>query len=69
MTSPEATKQAELRAACELVERLARSVGRDCEVIFLSGDVQVAPLSWSGCVNAPTLYEALTQALAESEEP
>lgn len=63
-----AEKQEALRAACEVVERFARSVGRDCEVVFTADDVQVACLSWSGCVNAPTLYEALTQALDESEE-
>lgn len=53
---------AELKKACEIVERYARSVGKDCEVIFLDDGVQVAPPSWSGNVFNETLYDALKEA-------
>jgi hypothetical protein len=64
----QASRDLKLREACVLVERYARLIGRECEVVFCDDDVQVALLSWSGCVNAPTLYEALTQARKESED-
>lgn len=53
---------AELKRACEIVERYARSVGKDCQIIFLDDGVQVAPLSWSGDVFDETLYDALKEA-------
>lgn len=52
----------ELRNACQLVENWARSLGEDCEIILSLGDVQVAPASWSGCVNEIDLFTALTEA-------
>jgi len=55
--------QQQLRAACQIVEAYARAIGPDCEIIFCEKDVQVAPLSWGGCVNADTLYDALVEAL------
>lgn len=54
--------QKKLRDACRVVERYARTIGKDCEVIFLDDGVQVAPLSWSGSVFSDDLYEALTEA-------
>ncbi len=51
--------------ACLIVERLARAVGRECEIIFTDDGVSIAPLSWSGDVSAPALAEALTLALEE----
>jgi len=56
------------RDACAIVERLARNIGRDCELVFYRDGVQVALLSWSGCVTAPTLALALEEAEAESAE-
>jgi len=56
--------QRELKVACQIVEAYARSIGRNCEIILLADTrVQVAPLSWAGDVTAPTLYEALTEAM------
>ncbi len=57
----------ELQKACKIVERFARSVGKDCEVIFHDAGVQIAPLSWSGDVQGEDLYEALSDALKESK--
>ncbi len=51
------------RAACVVVERLCRAVGRDCQVIFLDDGVQLAPLQWSGDVNEESLADALDEAL------
>lgn len=58
----------ELRQACAKVERFARLIGRDCQIILADDHVEVAPLSWSGSVTAPTLFEALTQAEEESRD-
>jgi hypothetical protein len=58
----------ELKRACEVVERYARSIGKDCEVIFLDDGVQVAPPSWGGCVFAETLYDALKEAKTENDQ-
>ena len=63
-----AKQRAELKKACEKVERFARLIGRDCQVIFSDDHVEVAPISWSGSVTAPTLYEALVQAESESRD-
>ena len=52
-----------LEDACEVVEKYARSIGQDCEIIFTDNRVQVALLSWSGDVTAPSLFEALTDAI------
>jgi hypothetical protein len=65
MTDP---TEADLRAACELVERYARSIGPRCEVILMDDlCVQVAPVEWAGCVTGPTLFDALTQAHKERD--
>lgn len=61
-----AAQRKELKSACEKVERFARLIGRDCQVLFLDNEVQVAPLSWGGAVNEPTLYDALVQAESDS---
>lgn len=53
----------ERKRACEIVEQMARDVGKDCEIIFLDGAVQVAPLGDSGYSDGDNLYEALTEAL------
>jgi hypothetical protein len=58
----------QLRAACEIVETYARAVGPNCEIIFCEKDVQIAPLHWSGCVNAETLYDALVEAYWEARD-
>ncbi len=55
-------KDDEIMAACVLVERVARSIGKDCEIIFTDEGVQVALLSWGGCSTGETLYEALKDA-------
>lgn len=59
---------AELKRACELVERYARSIGKDCEVIFLDDGVQVALLSWGGDVFDETLYDALKEARRSADD-
>lgn len=59
---------AELKKACELVERYARAVGKDCEIIFLDDGVQVAPPSWGGSVFNETLYDALKEARQSVDE-
>jgi hypothetical protein len=64
----QAARDLQLREACAVVERYARLIGRECEIVFCDDDVQVALLSWGGAVNASTLYEALTQARKESDE-
>lgn len=56
----------QLRVACQIVEMYARAIGPDCEIIFCEKDVQIAPLRWKGCVNAETLYDALTEAYLEA---
>lgn len=62
-----------LKAACELVERFARAIDKDIEVIFCGGpvdeQVQVAALSWPGCVVEESLYSALTSAYDERGGP
>ncbi len=57
----------ELEKACKVVERIARSLGKDCEIIFHNKGVQVAPLSWGGDVQGEDLFEALQDALKEIE--
>jgi len=52
----------ELAAACRIVENVARSLGKDCQILFTDTVVSVAPLSWSGDSTGETLYEALTDA-------
>ena len=51
-----------------MVERFARSIGRDCEIVFHKNGVQVAPLSWAGDVQGVDLYEALLEARKSSDE-
>lgn len=52
----------ELLEACRLVEDVARSLGKDCQIIFTDTVVSVAPLSWAGDSTGKTLYDALTDA-------
>lgn len=51
--------------ACNAVERYARAVGVDCQVLFTAEGVEVAPLSWPGSSFGRTLHEALDDALFE----
>ena len=51
-----------VKAACEAVERWARTIGKNVEIVFHKDGVQVAPLSASGDANAKTLYDALKEA-------
>lgn len=57
----------EMQNCCLVVERLCRSVGPDCQVIFTAKGVNVAPLSWAGESSGPDLYTALCDALASDE--
>ncbi len=59
---------AELKQACKVVERYARTIGKDCEIIFADDGVQVAPLSWGGSVFSDTLYDALKEARQSVDE-
>jgi hypothetical protein len=49
---------AEEQKACVIVERLARSIGKDCQIIFTNDGVSIAPLSWSGDSFGDTLATA-----------
>ncbi len=49
-------------AACVIVERLARAIGPDCQILFTKNGVSIAPLSASGDLTAETLYDALKEA-------
>lgn len=60
-------EMASLQKACKIVERYARSIGKDCEIIFTNQGVQVAPLSWSGDVLEEDLFSALMEAIRVSE--
>ena len=60
-------QQKELRLACEVVERYARTIGKDCQIVFADTFVEVAPLSWAGSETAPTLFKALTNARRATE--
>ncbi len=51
-----------LEDACLLVENFARTLGKDCQIIFTDDGVEVAPLSWAGSETAKSLYTALTNA-------
>lgn len=51
------------RVACETVERLARSIGADCQIIFTKEGVEIAPLSDPGSTFATTLAKAISEAL------
>lgn len=57
----------QLADACRLVENMARSLGKDCQIIFTDTVVSVAPLSWSGDSTGKTLYEALLDARKSTE--
>lgn len=57
----------ELMRACKLVENFARSIGPDCQIIFIKRGVSVAPLSWSGDVTEIDLFTALTRAEQERD--
>lgn len=59
------TKEERLREACRLVENVARSLGKDCQIIFTDECVSVAPVSWAGDSTGKTLYDALCDACKE----
>lgn len=50
-------------AACQIVENICRSLGKDCQVIFGTRVVSVAPPIWGGDSTGTTLAEALEDAL------
>lgn len=52
----------QLRESCRLVENVARSLGKDCQIIFTDDRVSVAPVSWAGDSTGKTLYDALCDA-------
>lgn len=52
-----------LEDACRVVERYARRLGKDCQIIFLDTEVSVAPLSWAGDSTGETLFDAMFAAL------
>lgn len=62
MSTPDQSRDDEFRKACAIVERHARAIGKDCQIIFTVNGVEVAPLSWAGSDFAETLFEALTLA-------
>lgn len=59
-----------LQDACDLVEKAMRQIGNECEVITLNGTegVQLAPLSWGGAIQEPTLFAAILQGLNEKDD-
>lgn len=60
-----------LRAACVLVERFARRIGKDVSITFLDrhgSGVTCAPASWSGEAGGKDLYHALKDAERSSDE-
>lgn len=67
MNDTNEAEELQFQEACKLVERRARSIGPDCEIIFTKKGVQVAPLSWSVDITAGDLYAALTQADKERD--
>lgn len=56
-----------LKDACREIENLCRSLGRDCQVMFIDNGVSIAPLSWSGDSFGNTFYDALKDALESVE--
>jgi hypothetical protein len=54
--------------ACLIVERLCRSLGRDCQVIFTVDGVEIAPLSAPGSTTGGDLYSTLKEAMEASHE-
>ena len=60
--SPKGGADEQMKAACAIVETYARSIGKNCQIIFAKGEVEIAPLSASGSVSAKTLYDALKEA-------
>lgn len=54
----------EFKKACAIVERRARSIGPECQIIFCDDGVSVALLSWAGDVVNENLYLALLEARA-----
>jgi hypothetical protein len=63
----EEVKADEVQTACETVERLARSIGKDCQIIFTKDGVSIAPLSAGGDTWGPDLYQTLKEAMESSE--
>jgi hypothetical protein len=58
----------ELKAACELVGKHARRIGKDCQIIFADVGVEVAPLSWAGSEVKPKLFQAINAAMKSRDE-
>jgi hypothetical protein len=63
----DAWDKANLREACDIVEAMARRVGKDCEIIFADDFVQVAPLGDPGYTAGATLYLALRKSVDASQ--
>ena len=55
-------KNDELEKACRLVENACRSIGRDCQVMFLDDGVSLAPTNWAGDSWGDTLFDAIQDA-------
>lgn len=58
----ELAKEKELKEAFRIVENHCRQLGKDCQIIFLSHCVSIAPTSWSGDSTGKTFYEAFCDA-------
>lgn len=56
-----------LRQSCNIVERLCRSLGQDCTVVFNEYGVSIAPASWAGDSSGDTLFETLLDALESKD--
>lgn len=52
-----------LKTACREIENICRSLGKDCQVIFTTKGVSIAPPSWSGDCWGETFYDALVQSV------
>lgn len=56
-------QKVELRLACEVFERYARSIGKDVQILLTNDGAEVAPLAASGSSTGKTLFEAMTDAI------
>lgn len=57
------TDDPELQRACRVVERHCRAIGKDCQIIFTTNGVELAPLGWAGSIVEDDLYSAIHYAL------
>lgn len=53
----------ELRNACEVFERYARTIGKDVQILLTNDGVEVAPLAAPGSSTGQTLFEAMEDVL------